>query len=89
MARIDSAQARIAELASRFPAEARRLSGLAVRDPRFRELCEEYGLARESLVRFEAMPDAAERPEVPDYRVAIAELESEIGRYLGEARPSR
>ena len=80
-------QTGIAEVAIRFPAKAARLSGLAVRDPGFRELCEEYGLARASLARFEAMPDAAERPEVPDYRMVIAELEAEIGRYLGEARP--
>lgn len=89
MARADSAQAGIGQVAARFPKEAGRLQGLAVADPDFRELCEEYGLAQESLARFEAMPDAADRPEVPDYRAVIAELEGEIGRYLGEARPGR
>lgn len=39
--------------------------------------------ARESLARFEAMPDAVERPEVSDYRRVIADLEGEIERYLG------
>lgn len=89
MARADSAQVGIAQIAARFPEEAGRLQGLAATDPDFRELCEEYGLARESLARFEAMPDAVDRPEVPDYRAVIAELESEIGRFLTEARPGR
>ena len=66
------------------PPELRRL---ALADPGFRELCEDYGLARESLARFEALPDAAERPEVTDYRSVIAELESEIDRFLRGARP--
>lgn len=89
MARADSAQAGVAQVAARFPEEAGRLQGLAVTDPDFRELCEEYGLAQESLARFEAMPDAADRPEVPDYRAVIAELETEISRFLMEARPGR
>ena len=53
--------------------------------PGFREICEEYALAQESLARFEARPDAAERPEIGDYRTVIAELESEIDRFLREA----
>ncbi len=89
MARTDSAQAGIERIAARFPEQAGRLQGLAVADPGFRELCEEYALAQASLAVFEAMPDAAERPEVPDYRVVIAELEGEIGRFLRGARPGR
>lgn len=89
MARTDSAQAGVEQVAARFAAEVGRLQRLAVTDPTFRELCEEYGLAQESLAAFEAMPDAAERAEVPDYRAVIAELETEIGRYLGGTRPDR
>lgn len=89
MARTDSAQVGLERVAARFPEEAGRLQSLAVSNPEFRELCEEYGLAQASLAVFEAMPDAAERPEVPDYRAVIVELEGEIGRYLGEARPGR
>lgn len=85
----DSAKAAIAQIAARFPEDASRFPDLAVADPDFRELCEEYGLARASLAVFEARPDAADRPEVPDYRAVIAELESEIGRFLGGARPGR
>lgn len=87
MARADNTQAGIARIATRFPDAAGRLQGLAFSDPGFRELCEEYGLAHASLARFEAMPDAAVRPEVPDYHAVIAALESEIDRFLREARP--
>ena len=87
MAQADSAQTGLAQVAARFPTAAARLRRLALADPRFRELCEEYGLARESLARFEARPDAAERPEITDYRSVIAELEGEIDRFLREARP--
>ncbi len=87
MAKADIAQTGLAQAAARFPAAAARLRRLALADPGFRELCEEYGLARQSLARFEALPDAAERPEVTDYRSVIAELEGEIDRFLREARP--
>ncbi|HMQ91529.1 hypothetical protein [Amaricoccus sp.] len=74
---------------TRFPAAAAALLRLAGKDPRFREICEEYGLAQQSLARFEARPDAAQRPEIGDYRVLIAEIEDEIGRFLKAAGQSR
>jgi hypothetical protein len=66
----------------RFPGSANALRRLALSDPEFRGLCEDYALAKESLARFEARPDAAVRPEVGDYRSVIAELEMEFGRFL-------
>ena len=53
--------------------------------PGFREICEEYALAQQSLAGFEARLDAAERPEIADYRTVIVELENEIYRFLREA----
>ena len=53
----------------------------------FREICEEYAFAQRSLAGFEARLDAAERPEIGDYRAVIAELENEIDRYLRGAGP--
>jgi hypothetical protein len=85
MAQADLAQTRLARAVARFPEHAIALRRLVLADPEFRGLCEDYALAQESLARFEARPDAAERPEVPDYRRLIAELEREIGRFLGEA----
>jgi hypothetical protein len=87
MAKADIAKTGLAQAAARFPEAAARLRRLALADPGFRDLCEDYGLARETLARFEARPDAAQRPEVPEYRSIVAELECEIDRCLREARP--
>lgn len=85
MAEVDIAEAGLAQAAARFPEAGARLRRLAGRDPEFREICAEYALAHRSLAGFEARPDAAERPEVADYRAVIAELEREIDRFLREA----
>lgn len=80
------AEAGLARAVARFPEAATELRRLAVADGEFHEICVEYALAQESLARFEARADAAQRPEVADYRTLIAELEIEIGRFLGGAR---
>jgi hypothetical protein len=87
MADADIARTGLDQAVARFPDAAPRLHGMALTDPAFRDICEEYALARESLARFEARPDAAERPEISDFRTVIAELEGEIDRMLREARP--
>lgn len=76
----------LARAIARFPNAAAELRRLARDDGGFRDVCMEYALAQDSLARFEARPDAAERPEIADFRTVIAELESEIGRFLAEAR---
>lgn len=88
MADTDFAQTGLTQAVERFPAAAATLHRLAMADPRFREICEEYGLAQHSLATFEARPDAARRPEIADYRVVIAELEGEIDRFLKESGQS-
>ena len=87
MADAEIARTGLAQAVARFPEAADRLRGMALADPAFREICEEYALARESLARFEARSDAAERPEIDDFRSVIAELEGEIDRCLKEAGP--
>ena len=87
MAEADIAQAGLAQAVARFPEAAAALRRLALTDPEFREICEEYALAQRSLAGFEARLDAAERPEVGEYRTVIAELEGEIDRLVKEARP--
>ena len=87
MADADMARTGLAQAVARFPQAAARLRGMALVDPAFREVCEEYALARASLAGFEARLDAAERPEVGDYRTVIAELEGEIAWMLKEAEP--
>jgi hypothetical protein len=85
MGEADIAEAGLAWAVARFPGGAATLRRLARVDSDFREICEEYALAQQSLARFEARPDAAECPEVGDYRIVIAELEGEIGRILQAA----
>jgi len=75
----------LAHAIARFPKSAATLRRLALTNRTFRELCEEYALAEWSLAGFEARLDAAERPEIGDYRTVIAELESEMDRFLREA----
>jgi hypothetical protein len=87
MADADIARTGLARAVAQFPEAAAALRELAQTDEEFREICEEYALAQESLARFEARPDAAERSEIGDYRTVIAELENEIDRYLREGRP--
>jgi hypothetical protein len=87
MADADIVQTGLAQAVARFPEAAASLRRLALIDPGFREICEEYGLALRSLAGFEARPDASERPEVGDFRNVIADLESEIARFLKEAGP--
>jgi hypothetical protein len=81
----DAEIAGLARAVARFPEAAAALRRLALTDPEFREICEEYALAEQSLAAFEARPDAAERPEIGEYRTVIAELENEIDRFLKEA----
>lgn len=78
-------RAAIAQVAERFPTMAPALRRLALRDPAFRSLCEDYALARASLAAFEARPDADVRPEIADYRSVIDELDAEIARFLADA----
>ena len=87
MAKADNAEAGLAWAVERFPDAATTLRRLARSDPDFREICEEYALAQQSLAAFEARPDAAERPEIGDYRTVIAELEGEIDLILKGAGP--
>lgn len=85
MADAEIVQTGLAQAVARFPQARAALCRLALTDPEFREICEEYALALTSLASFEARPDADDRPEVGDYRTVITEIETEIDRYLREA----
>ncbi len=78
----EGTQGWLTQAIARFPDQTAHLRRLAIRDQSFRSLCEDYALAKASLAGFEARSDAAERPEIADYRVVIGELESEIARFL-------
>jgi hypothetical protein len=65
-----------------FPDKGLLIRRLCLSDPSFRGLCDEYGLARMCLVRFEGMNDAAHALEIEEYRSVIAALEGEISGFL-------
>lgn len=67
---------------ARFPDQGLVIRRLCLSDPSFRSLCEEYGLARTGLVRFEKLDGAAHHREIEDYRFVIAALEVEISGFL-------
>ena len=69
-------------LLERFPGRSQTICSVALRDRRFRAMLEDLRLAIETLERFERRPDAALRPEIPEYRILIAEIESEVAGYL-------
>jgi hypothetical protein len=73
----------LAYVLARFPEHALRIRQLVLADQAFRSVCEDYALARETLARFEALPEAEKKPaEVADYVSVIAALEDEIAADL-------
>jgi hypothetical protein len=69
----------------RLPRQRALICALALRDEAFRTLCEDYGLARAALARFEAERSDPPRPEVAEYRGIVADLEAEILAALAES----
>jgi hypothetical protein len=82
MTNADSPQAALARVAARFPDSALLIRRLFLTDEVFRNVCEDYVLAQDILLRFENRPDARQRPEIADYVSVIADLESEIAALL-------
>jgi hypothetical protein len=79
----DSVRSRLlGPVLDRFPEYRKTVLNLALSNQTFRSLCEELALARESLAQFEARPDADLRPEIPEYRTIIREIEDEIEAHL-------
>lgn len=68
----------LASVLERFPQKAILIRQLVLKNPEFRSICEDYAAALNTLAHFRARPDAADRPEVAEYEVLIAELEAEL-----------
>jgi len=66
-----------------FPLHRQTILALSLSDRLFRSLLDDLRLAREALERFEALPEADQRPEIPEYRTIIQEIEAEVRTYLG------
>jgi hypothetical protein len=65
-----------------FPGHRKTIATLSLSDRPFRSLIEDLVLAHEALERFEARPDADDRPEILEYRTIIRELEDDVRAYL-------
>lgn len=80
----DIAQTRrvIQRLVTRFPEYATEIRRAALGDHTFRDMCDDLAIALETLSRFEVHSDADTRPEIPEYKVLISELEAEITAHL-------
>ena len=88
MTDLGAARSDLAQVLGRFPQAAPLIRRLALADQSFRSLCEDYTLARDTLARFQAMPDAQQRPEIAEYLPVIAEIESEIIGFVQTAQGS-
>ena len=75
-------KAELSLVLERFPERALVIREIFLRDESFRSICEDYALACDCLARFQALPDANRRTEVPEYRSVIAELEKELAALL-------
>ncbi len=68
-----------------FPGKEGLVRRLLLMSPVFRSTCEEYRLARTGLATFEKLAAAGPRPEVPEYRMLVKELETELARMIAVA----
>ncbi len=75
-------RAELARVLERFPERALVIREAFLRDESFRSVCEDYVMACDCLTRFEALPNAQQRPEISDYRSVITALENEIAAFL-------
>jgi hypothetical protein len=82
---MDAARSNLTHVLERFPKAGNLIRRLFLADRGFRSVCEDYALARDALARFQAMPNAQQRPEIADYVSVIAELESEIVAFVRNA----
>jgi hypothetical protein len=78
----------IAQVLERFPGDAALIGRLVVENEIFRAACEDYVLAKSTLIDLEQLQQTMEPMEVADYRSLVAELEREIGEALRNAKQS-
>lgn len=72
-----------------FPAETAAVRRLYLADVEFRSICDDYALARETVSHMvQRRPGGWEEDPraIDDYRVLIAALELELGRYIAQSR---
>lgn len=78
---------RLRRVLDMFPGRKHELLGLSLRDPLFRDLCDDLCEAHDSLERLLSLSGIPERPEVREYLTIIAELEAEVRQYVAAKCP--
>ena len=68
----------LALISERFPDIGQQVVELVRRDQRFRDICEDYFIARAALTNFERSPNQESEQVVADYKQLVTELEAEI-----------
>jgi hypothetical protein len=66
----------IETLAGRFPRHASTIRRLQARDPSFRSICDDYGLALRALEHWQATASSSPH-KIEEYREIVMELEAE------------
>ena len=68
----------LASVRERFPGLGKQILELAPRDQKFRDVCDDYCLAKAALTDFERSPSQGNGQVVAEYIQLVADLESEI-----------
>lgn len=76
----------LTQVLERFPHYAPVIRGLAVADDTFWSMCEDYGLARTTLVKLQAAArEKQDAMKIAEYSALVADLEREIMVALGRS----
>jgi len=75
---LSTAATHVARVHKLFPGRSEEVSRLALRNDRFRSLCEEYGLAAEALDRLEVLNQPKDAERVREFRTLVADLTEEL-----------
>lgn len=78
----------LSQILERFPKDAALVMRLVLESETFRNVCEDYVLARWTLSTIESTPEPErDRTRLADYRRLVRELEEEIDNSLWGNRP--
>ena len=79
----------IGQLVERFPQDAALVARLLAEDEGFRNLCEDFVLAKTTLFQLETLQRERELTKIAEYRQIVAELENEIVEVLRCAKQAQ
>jgi len=78
----------MSQLLERFPGDAALIGRLLVQDDAFRNVCEDFVLAKSTLVKLDTFQRRQQAAKIAEYRQLVAELEDEIAEALKHAKQS-